>query len=267
MPVLIMARRPSTVRSFPLTTSTTRRNLASDQMGNDAVKAIRSALAATFAAALLPLAAVAQERPEDDQSEMSDIIVTGMHVRQGGAQDVKHFRSIATDVGMPRPEALAAEGLMGEHDLTLPGGDGCRRLFCLVSESIPAALPGRDDRLFVGLGFASGIDAKTWRRAPLDLIAVVDKSGSMGASPCRASARACGVSSGRCGKATGCPSYSIATPPRSISRPPTSSRTATRCCGRSTLSAARDRPIWSRACGSGTIPPSPGRRASGARRV
>jgi Ca-activated chloride channel family protein len=48
---------------------------------------------------------------------------------------------------------------------------------------MPAMLPGRDDRMFVGLGFASNIDAKSWRRAPLDLIAVVDKSGSMDGQP------------------------------------------------------------------------------------
>lgn len=142
------------------------------------------ALTAACLALPLPLAAQDSSPPEDQQEDDSQIVVTGsMAVRQGGAQDVRHFRSVAADVGMPRPESLTVEGLMGEHDLTLPGRS-CTQLFCLVGEAMPAALPTRpDDRLFLGLGFASNIDAATWRREPLNLVAVVDKSGSMDGNP------------------------------------------------------------------------------------
>ena len=79
-------------------------------------------LALTAAALLLPIAAAAQDAPDKDRDQNNaDIVVTGtLRVRQGGAQDIKHFRNIASDIGMPHPEALTAEGLMGEHDLTLP---------------------------------------------------------------------------------------------------------------------------------------------------
>jgi Ca-activated chloride channel family protein len=124
-----------------------------------------------------------QTPPPEETDDMSIVVTGSMAVRQGGAQDVRHFRSIAADVGMPRPESLTVEGLMGEHDLTLPGRS-CAQLFCLVGEAMPAALPTRpDDRLFLGLGFASNIDAATWRREPLNLVAVVDKSGSMDGNP------------------------------------------------------------------------------------
>jgi Ca-activated chloride channel family protein len=137
-------------------------------------------LGLAVAALMLPMGALAQEAPPQDEEDYADIVVTSVRVRQGGAQDIKHFRSVEN--GMPRPEALTAEGLMGEHDLTLPGG-ACAQLFCLVTEAMPATLPGRDDRLFIGLGFTSNIDATKWRRAPLELIAVVDKSGSMEGQP------------------------------------------------------------------------------------
>lgn len=147
------------------------------------------ALSAACLALPLPLAAQDSQPPEEqvpepEEAEDMSIVVTGtMAVRQGGAQDVRHFRSIAADVGMPRPESLTVEGLMGEHDLSLPGRS-CAQLFCLVGEAMPAALPTRpDDRLFLGLGFASNIDAATWRREPLNLVAVVDKSGSMNGNP------------------------------------------------------------------------------------
>lgn len=125
-----------------------------------------------------------EEQEEEIEIDASSIVVTGTRVRQGGAQDIRHFRSTAADVGMPRPESLTVEGLMGEHDLDLPSDKRCGQLFCLVTEAMAASLPGRpDDRLFVGLGFTSNIDSATWRREPLNLVAVVDKSGSMSGSP------------------------------------------------------------------------------------
>ncbi|MET1113170.1 MAG: VWA domain-containing protein [Allosphingosinicella sp.] len=126
-----------------------------------------------------------EDEPEAMQESFGgDITVTGTRVRQGGAQDIRHFRSIAADVGMPRPESLTVEGLMGEHDLDLPSNKRCAQLFCLVTEAMAASLPGRpDDRLFVGLGFTSNIDQATWKREPVNLVAVVDKSGSMSGSP------------------------------------------------------------------------------------
>jgi len=129
--------------------------------------------------------AMADPPAQDEQDQgIEDIIVTSMRVRQGGAQDAGHFRKVAAEVGMPRPESLTVEGLMGEHDLTLPSARACARLFCLVTESMPAALPSRPaDKIFVGLGFASNVDAATWKRAPLNLVAVVDKSGSMSGTP------------------------------------------------------------------------------------
>jgi len=145
------------------------------------------ALSAAFLACAMPALAQDQQLPPDEEEQdnsTDSIIVTGARVRQGGAQDIRHFRSVAAEVGMPRPESLTLEGLMGEHDLDLASDAPCRQLFCLVTEAMPAALPTRpDDRLFVGLGFTSNVDAATWHRDPLNLVAVVDKSGSMNGPP------------------------------------------------------------------------------------
>lgn len=137
------------------------------------------------AAALLisSVQAVAQDVP-DDHDEMDAMIVTGMSVRQGGAQDIGHFRKAAADGEMPRPESLTVEGLFGEHDLSLPSSSGCAQLLCVVGETMPADFAVRSaDKLFVGLGFASNLDQAQWRREPLNLVAVVDKSGSMSGEP------------------------------------------------------------------------------------
>lgn len=123
---------------------------------------------------------------EEEEIDYSAVIVTGaVRVRQGGAQDIKHFRSISLDGEfLPPASSLTLEGLLGEHDLTLPSQRECHQLFCLATHSMRAALPGRpQDEIFVGLGFESGIDAAAYRAVPLSLVAVVDRSGSMEGEP------------------------------------------------------------------------------------
>jgi len=117
--------------------------------------------------------------------EEDAVIIVTATMRQGGAQDIKHFRSVSLDGSfLPTSSSLTLEGLMGEHDLTLPPQAACDQLFCLTAHSMEAGLPRRpQDKYFVGLGFASNIDAETWKRAPLNLIAVVDRSGSMSGAP------------------------------------------------------------------------------------
>src|SRR5688572_10584731 len=152
-------------------------------------------LAALAAAAAYVAPALAQDdidcaaSPDDPACVIDDgsdtIVVTGMQVRQGGAQDIRHFRSIsASGEFMPPSGSLTLEGLMGEHDLALPGGAKCEQLFCLVAHSTKANLPLRpQDKYFVGLGFDSNIDAESVLAEPLSLIAVVDRSGSMNGEP------------------------------------------------------------------------------------
>jgi Ca-activated chloride channel homolog len=139
-----------------------------------------------FAASALALLAISPARAQDSQQEEEDnsldsIVVTATAIRQGGAQDIKHFRSVSLDGSfLPETKSLTMEGLMGEHDLTLPALAPCRQTFCLTGHAMRAGLPLRpQDQWFVGLGFTSNIDAGKWRAEPLSLIAVVDRSGSM----------------------------------------------------------------------------------------
>jgi Ca-activated chloride channel family protein len=146
-------------------------------------------LIAALVATCAPQALIAQSiapPPEEEESAGPEeaIIVTGTRVRQGGMQDIRHFRSAAAEGEMPRPESLTAEGLMGEHDLALATHRQCAQLLCLDTEAMPAAFPARpEDKILVGLTFATNIDSATWQRAPLNLVAVVDKSGSMDGEP------------------------------------------------------------------------------------
>ena len=146
---------------------------------------LSACLSVAVGGAISPAFAQDTDPPEDEYDDASVIIVTGTKIRQGGAQDIKHFRSVSLDdietQGLPRGESFTAEGLLGEHDLTLPGAGSCEQLFCISAHAKPSAQ--REGVQFLGIGFESGIDADAYRAEPLSLIAVVDRSGSMGGAP------------------------------------------------------------------------------------
>jgi Ca-activated chloride channel family protein len=137
-----------------------------------------------LAASALSTSTAAGPPEDDEQHALEEIAVTGMRVTVGGARDVKFARGEIVERRIPHPDAITAEGLLGEHDLTLPSAGECRQLLCLVGEATVAHLPTLPHAQYlVELGFASNIDETTWRRGPLNLIAVIDKSGSMSGEP------------------------------------------------------------------------------------
>lgn len=102
----------------------------------------------------------------------------------GGAQDIRYFRDQVKAGEVPHPNVFTPEGLFSEHDLPIPAGAVCRQLLCPVGAASPAALTVQPDvRFLAQLGFHTGIDAATFRRAPVNLVAVIDKSGSMSGAP------------------------------------------------------------------------------------
>ena len=121
---------------------------------------------------------------EDDDAYVEEIIVSGVRATQGGAQDIDYFRGEVAQARIPHPETITAEGLFSQHDIIFPAASPCKQLFCLTSEVAKASLIAQSQaNLLVGLGFGSNLDAASWKRKPLNLVAVVDKSGSMDGEP------------------------------------------------------------------------------------
>lgn len=102
----------------------------------------------------------------------------------GGAQDITFFRSRVSAGEIPHANVFTPEGLFSEHDLPLRAGARCAQLLCTSGEAMPAALMVQPEvRVLAQLGFTSGLDPKTWRRDPIHVVAVIDKSGSMSGQP------------------------------------------------------------------------------------
>ena len=61
-----------------------------------------------------PVITQAQDAGDEEQDAVGSIIVTGARIRQGGAQDIKHFRSVSVNGGqsLPHASSLTLEGLM-----------------------------------------------------------------------------------------------------------------------------------------------------------
>lgn len=102
----------------------------------------------------------------------------------GGAQDIAYFRDRVEAGEVPLPEVFTPEGLFSEHDLPLSADAPCERLLCTNAKAVAGQLAAQPDvRWLAQLGFASGLTTETFERAPLNLVAVVDKSCSMSGEP------------------------------------------------------------------------------------
>lgn len=103
----------------------------------------------------------------------------GGGVSFGGAQDLGEFRSILDRGEIPGPETLDANGFFNEHYNANPPAT-CGGSLCLT----PGISIGRDwltgnHQATLQIAVSSTIDPSTFTRLPMNLVVVVDHSGSM----------------------------------------------------------------------------------------
>jgi len=151
-------------------------------MRTSVTRATALALAVFFLGTSSSALAVPDDRDRD--REIQEVVVTGSFVTQGGAKDVNYLRGEVEQSRIPHPETFSAEGLLSEHSIVMDSGTPCAQVFCLVADSIDANLIAQPEaRYLLGLGFATNIQSEGWHRKPLNLVATVDKSGSMNGAP------------------------------------------------------------------------------------
>ncbi len=102
----------------------------------------------------------------------------GVGVAVGGAQDANVFRTNVENGFVPQPTDIEYEGLF--HDYYFDVGDGtCEKRFCpSYSRAVsPDPVSGETEH-YLTVGLNSGL-SRDFERPPLDLVVVVDTSGSM----------------------------------------------------------------------------------------
>jgi Ca-activated chloride channel family protein len=149
----------------------------------------RSLLSMFCALTLISGSLLARDK-DDEKLEMAKPKVRmaaparAMGATPGGAQDIDFARDRIHAGEVPHQNTFTSEGLFSQYDLPLPADRPCQQLLCLTTAAARADLLAQPEVRYVAqLGFASNLDPKTFRRAPLNLVAVVDKSGSMSGKP------------------------------------------------------------------------------------
>src|SRR5690606_16024746 len=103
----------------------------------------------------------------------------GGNVGFGGAQDIGQFRGILEAGGIPGPATLDAGGFFAEHHSESPPPD-CGQVLCLSGmTSLGREWISRADQALLQISMTTPIDPSTLERRPLNLVVVVDTSGSM----------------------------------------------------------------------------------------
>lgn len=100
-------------------------------------------------------------------------------VTAGGQQDVAAFRR-AVDLGdIPNPAAMTVEGLLSEHSIEVALPDDPGLLYATATAAWNQDYDEFTPLATIAVGFGTTIDAATFRRRPLNLCLVIDRSGSM----------------------------------------------------------------------------------------
>lgn len=103
----------------------------------------------------------------------------GGGVSFGGAQDIGELRAILDRGEIPGPDTFDANGFFNEHFNAVPPAS-CGNLLCVAA----GMSMGRDwlagsHQATLQIAVASTVDPKTFSRLPMNLVVVVDHSGSM----------------------------------------------------------------------------------------
>ena len=98
----------------------------------------------------------------------------GTGATQGGLQDMKLARELASNGVVPPADAFLVEGMLSEHDLPLAGPE-CGTELCLRG-----GIGFQGDAGWVQIGLSSSIDLDGYEPPSLQVVFVVDVSGSMG---------------------------------------------------------------------------------------
>ena len=101
----------------------------------------------------------------------------------GGANDVNNFRQNVENGYLPSPADISHEGIFYDYFFDTGAGQACVELFCPSYSTAVSADPfSRQAEYFLSVGLNSNIKADDFERKKLNLVVVLDISGSMSSS-------------------------------------------------------------------------------------
>ncbi|MFC7074229.1 VWA domain-containing protein [Halovenus rubra] len=99
----------------------------------------------------------------------------------GGASDINNFRDNVEEGYLPLAADVTAEGAFKEYYFDTGATERCEELFCpSYSQAVSADPLSGEAEQYLTVGLNSGIEKSEFERDDLNLVVVVDTSGSMG---------------------------------------------------------------------------------------
>lgn len=101
-------------------------------------------------------------------------------VGTGGQQDIASARTTIERGEFPDPESITVSGFLSEHGIPTGAVDTEELLFVTAATAYLEDFDSFTPQVTLQVGFGTTIDRETFRRDPLNLCLVIDRSGSMG---------------------------------------------------------------------------------------
>jgi Ca-activated chloride channel family protein len=90
-----------------------------------------------------------------------------------------YARQVIEDGGIPEPSAITVEGMLSEHSIDLAPPRDAGALYSTATVAWNTDFDELTPLITVQVGFGTNIDPATFKRTPLNLCLVIDRSGSM----------------------------------------------------------------------------------------
>ncbi len=101
----------------------------------------------------------------------------------GGAKDADNFYENIKNGYLPKSDSITYEGVFYDHYFQLPKNSSCEALFCPSYTTFKRENPfTKKDEYFLSVGLESNIKESDFKRKKLNIVVVLDISGSMSSS-------------------------------------------------------------------------------------
>lgn len=113
-------------------------------------------------------------------ASVADGVAAEIGFAVGGAQDINNFRANVENGFLPLHTDMTYEGLFYDYYFDTGAGTECEELFCpSYSVAVSADPFSGDDEYYLSVGLNSGLTEADFERKKLNLVIVLDVSGSM----------------------------------------------------------------------------------------